>query len=753
MISRHFFFSLFVLILSYGPLASGTVYAEKALVKTQGEFQKAVARAEPGSTIVLANGVWKDFEILFEGKGTAEQPITLTAETKGKVVISGQSNLRIAGEHLVVSGLVFRDGYTPTNSVIAFRKNKGELANYSRVTETVIDSFNNPERFEMDYWVAMYGKHNRYDHNHLEGKGNKGVTMAVILNSEASQENHHRIDHNYFGPRSVLGSNGGETLRIGTSAYSLTNSFTVVENNYFDRSNGEVEIVSVKSGRNHLRGNVFYESQGGLALRHGNDNLIEENIFFGNGAAHTGGIRVINKRQTIRNNYLEGLTGYRFGGGLVVMNGVPNSPINRYHQVEEALIEKNTLVNVDHVQLAAGSDEERSAVPVKSEFSDNLIFNEDKHDVFTLFDDMSGISFKNNVLYEVKNPQLTQGFSSQKFEMVRGSNGLLAPKSGELDGVGAKRDLAVLDKKQTGAQWYPKTDSSIKFGVGRTIDVKPNTPALQDAIAKAEAGDTIRLAAGDYGVSKVLKIDKPLTLSGKGSVRIDFERSALFEIVDGGSLQLKGLSISGEKAPDNVGNSVIRTSRYSMLVNYQVSIENCEFSDLDVNKSFTVFQSAKSTMADSINIVDSSFRDVTGSILKLDSESDDYGIFNADYVRIKNSSFTNIQGAVVDLYRGGTDESTFGPHFSLTGSKLQAVGTGSKNKSGASVNLHGVQVASIKDNEFLDSAPIKLFHTVGDPVSEVTGNTFVATSAPEVIELHSKKENTATISDNIVRKK
>ncbi|MEP0201617.1 MAG: polysaccharide lyase 6 family protein [Halioglobus sp.] len=753
MISRHFFFSLFLLLFSYGPLASGTVYAEEFLVKTQGEFQKAVARAEPGSTIVLKNGVWKDFEILFEGKGNAEQPITLTAETKGEVVISGQSNLRIAGEHLVVSGLVFRDGYTPTNSVIAFRKSKGELANYSRVTETVIDSFNNPERFEMDHWVAMYGKHNRYDHNHLEGKGNKGVTMAVILNSEASQENYHRIDHNYFGPRSVLGSNGGETLRIGTSAYSLTNSFTLVENNYFDRSNGEVEIVSVKSGRNHLRGNVFYESQGGLALRHGNDNLIEENIFFGNGVAHTGGIRVINKRQTIRNNYLEGLTGYRFGGGLVVMNGVPNSPINRYHQVEEALIEKNTLINVDHVQLAAGSDEERSAVPVKSEFSDNLIFNEDKHDVFTLFDDMSGISFENNVLYEVKSPQLTQGFSSQKFKMVRGSNGLLAPESGELDGVGAKRDMAVLDKKQTGAQWYPKTDSSIQFGVGGTIDVKPNGPALQDVIAKAEAGDIIRLAAGDYGVSKVLKIDKPLTLNGNGDVRIDFERSALFEIVDGGSLQLKGLSISGEKAPDNVGNSVLRTSRYSMLVNYKVSIENCEFSDLDVNKSFTVFQSAKSTMADSINIVDSSFRDVTGSILKLDSESDDYGIFNADYVRIKNSSFTNIQGAVVDLYRGGTDESTFGPHFSLTGSKLQAVGTGSKNKSGASVNLHGVQVASIKDNEFLDSAPIKLFHTVGDPVSEVTGNTFVATSAPEVIELHSKKENTATISDNIVRKK
>ncbi|WP_350670806.1 chondroitinase-B domain-containing protein, partial [Pseudoalteromonas sp. CAL494-MNA-CIBAN-0108] len=92
-----------------------------------------------------------------------------------------------------------------------------------------------------------------------------------------------------------------------------------------------------------------------LTLRHGNGNVVEENIFIGNGVDHTGGIRVINKDQIIRNNYLQGLTGYRFGSGFTVMNGVPNSSINRYHQVENATIENNTFVNVSHIQLAAGS--------------------------------------------------------------------------------------------------------------------------------------------------------------------------------------------------------------------------------------------------------------------------------------------------------------------------------------------------------------------------------------------------------------
>jgi len=750
MIARRFVKSMFAMLAFAGLLSANVLRAEETLVRNQSEFRQAVDQAAPGDVIVLANGIWNDFEILFVANGTAQNPVTLTAETRGEVIVSGQSNLRMAGDYLVVSGLVFKNGYSPTDSVIAFRKDKDALANHSRVTETVIDNFSNPERFEVDYWVAMYGKHNRYDHNHLEGKRNKGVTMAVILDTEASQQNHHRIDHNYFGPRPVLGSNGGETLRIGTSAYSLSNSFTLVENNFFERCNGEVEIVSVKSGRNELRGNMFSESQGGLALRHGNDNLVEGNVFMGNGVAHTGGIRVINKRQTVRNNYLEGLTGYRFGAGLVVMNGVPDSPINRYHQVDQALIENNTLVNVDHIQLAEGSDEERSAVPINSEFRNNLIVNADGRDIFTLADDVSGIKFANNVLNKVTRPKLSVGFESREIAMSRGANGLLYPQSVQLAEVGVSRGLTVLKKEQAGPSWYPKSDTSVRFGTGRTIDVKPEPGALESAVERAESGDVIRLTPGDYVVSKVLKIAKPLTLSGAGEAHIEYLRSTLFEVLDGGSLQLRGLSLSGKRAPDNVGNSVIRSSRYSMLVNHRISVENCDITDLQVNRSFNFFYASKSTMADRIDIVDSRFNGVSGAILKLDSERDDYGIYNADYVQIKDSSFTNVQGALVELYRGGTDESTFGPHFSLTGSELQAVGTGGKNKSGASVHLHGVQVTNIEDNRFSASAPVKVFHTVGDPVTRIAKNTFAATPMPEVTELNSGQENTATIADNTI---
>lgn len=732
-------------VLAVFPLSSAI--ADSALVETQQQFEKAVAEAGPGDVIKLANGTWNDFEILLRGKGAEGKPITLTAEEKGKVIISGRSNLRMAGEYLVVSGLVFKNGYTPTSEVISFRRNKEDLAYHSRVTEVVIDGFNNPERTETDYWVVMYGKHNRFDHNHIAGKKNNGVTMAVKLNSEASQENHHQIDHNYFGPRPNLGSNGGETLRIGTSHYSLTNSFTTVENNFFERCSGEVEIISNKSGNAVIRGNVFLESRGTLTLRHGNDNLVENNVFFGNGVDHTGGIRLINKRQTIRNNYMQGLTGHRFASALTIMNGVPDSPINRYHQVEDSVIENNTVIDSAHIEMAAGSDAERSAVPKSTVFRNNLIYNHGGTSVITVHDDISGIEFEGNVLNGVEKPAIERGFSSRAIELEELPTGLMRPVSDELSEVGASASLEVLDRNATGVDWYPKPDNGPRFDSGKVISVGPESGALFEAFGKAAAGDIIELEPGDYLVTKLIEVNVPVTLrAADSSARpaIEFERTALFEIKDGGSLKLAGLHLTGKSAPDNAGNALIRTSRYSMLNAYDLLVEDCDISDLDVNHSFNFLTVSKGTLADRIDIRNSRFRNITGAVLELDKETDDLGLYNAEYVTIVDSNFENIGKALAVLYRGGTDESTFGPHFRLEDSNLANVGKNKRNKSGASVSLLGVQLAEVKHAEFVESAAIKVTLTVGGPVTRIMGNTFKSTPAPEVLN------GEAVLTDNSV---
>ena len=66
---------------------SMTASAAEYLVKSKAEYQKVSDSLHAGDKVILANGVWNDFEILFYGEGTKEQPISLIAEEKGLSLI------------------------------------------------------------------------------------------------------------------------------------------------------------------------------------------------------------------------------------------------------------------------------------------------------------------------------------------------------------------------------------------------------------------------------------------------------------------------------------------------------------------------------------------------------------------------------------------------------------------------------------------------------------------------------------------
>lgn len=699
------------LALATALLWAGAVSAQTStLVATPAEYQQALSGVRPGDTIVLKDGVWRDFQILFEGEGRAGQPITLTAETPGGVVLSGQSNLRMAGRQLLVSNLVFRDGWSPTGEVVSFRRSKEHRAVDSRVTGLVIDGYNKPDRATSDNWVALYGHDNRFDHNHLTGKTNVGTTLVVVRDEQQGLDNRHRIDHNYFGPRPNLGSNGGETMRVGTSADSLSASHTVVENNWFEGADGEVEIVSNKSGGNTYRGNVFYRSRGSMVLRHGDGNLVENNVFLGGGKPHTGGIRVINRNQTVRNNYMEGITGDGFTAALSVMHGVPDSPINRYHQVVGAVIENNTIINARSLFLGAGMDAERSAPPIDSRFSRNLIVNPDGREPMRRLGDLSGVAFTDNV-------------QSRDVALVRGASGLLVPETPQ--GAGASPDLVMIPRAETGVAWYPKDVQVVRLDQGAEIAVDPTEGALAAAVAAARPGDVLVLAPGRYAVDRTLTVGAPLTVrgSGQGRVEIAFSRPSLFEVAKGGSLKLAGLTVSGADAPDETGNAVIRVAPGSSAANFDLVLEDVEVRDLTVNRGFNLIALGKGVMADRVLLRDVRVENITGSVISAAAETDDRGTYNAELVQIEGGTFRRIGASLVDLYRGGTDESTFGPRLVIKGASLERVGSVDQS----SILMRGVQHAELVDNILTDSGAVRFSHRVGKPVLAVAGNRLIRT--------------------------
>ena len=723
--------------------------AAERLVADQAAYREAVRRATPGDVIVLKDGEWRDFQILFHGVGEPGKPITLTAQTQGRVLITGKSNLSLAGEHLVVSGLVFRDGYTPTEAVIAFRQNSQKWASHTRVTEVVIDRFNPPERRRQDLWVALHGQFNRVDHSHFVGKTNAGVTLAVIRQAGAPLDNRHRIDHNYFGFRPPLGSNGGETLRIGTSDESLSDSNSVIERNYFERCDGEVEIVSNKSGGNTFRDNTFFESQGSLVLRHGNRNVVEGNVFFGNGKPHTGGIRVINAQQTIRNNYMEGLAGDGFASALAVMNGVPNSALTRYHQVTAALIENNSFIDASHITLGVGADAERTAVPTNSRFERNLVVNQNGADAFVVQTDIAGIAISGNVQNNVTQAAIGSGITRRSVALARAANGLLYPTDPELAKVGAPRTLAPVTRAEAGATWYPKPDSlSADFMQGRTHRVtSPSGRALAEAIAKAASGDTIRLDAGSYRVDAPIVIDRAVRITGPAGATpatLQFRGPSLFALANGATLHLQRLQISGAAAPVTAGNVVFGFSDGQAPAHYSIGIFHSNFIELNRSPDFDVMATAPESFAQHIEIRDSSFKDVSGAVIAARTRNEGDAAYGVERVDIVGSRFQDV-GRVVDLFRGGRDESTFGPRFTMADSTIERSG----RPSGISMRLSGVLFTTITGNRFSDSGSIDIAHGIGAPQTSITGNTFANTSAPVVRELYAKGPPRAVIKGNV----
>ena len=197
------------------------------------------------------------------------------------------------------------------------------------------------------------------------------------------------------------------------------------------------------------------------------------------------------------------------------------------------------------------------------------------------------------------------------------------------------------------------------------------------------------------------------------------EKNSMFSIENEGALKLSGLEISGAKSPDMAGNSIVTTSKYSMNRNYKLIVENCIVKDLDVNYAFDFLKIYKNTMADSIVIRNCRFTNITGHVLELNKEYEDLGIYNAEYIILENSTFTDIQNSVLTVYRGGTDESTFGPKVQISDCSMTNGGKGKRNPGQNVIYLHGVQLAKINRLNLTESADFRLFLTNGEPVTKI----------------------------------
>ncbi|MEP5613872.1 MAG: chondroitinase-B domain-containing protein [Cyclobacteriaceae bacterium] len=744
--------SIFGILISCQQGGSG----ESLTVSTADELKEAIANAKPGTDIIMSNGEWNDIQIRFKGIGTKNKPITLRAETLGQVIIQGESDLKLGGEYLIVDGLYFTNGASPSGSVIQYFINDDTLANNSRVTNCVIKDFNKSQRNKQDLWVLFKGRNNQLDRCYLAGKSNRGPTIRVNLRGNESIRNYHKINNNHFGFRPPKGGPSAETIQIGASSTSMVPSHTLVANNLFDRCNGEVEIISSKSNFNEFRNNVFYKSEGSLVTRHGNYCIIDGNYFIGDDdSPQVGGVRLIGTGHWMTNNYFYNLRGEIFRAPVAVMNGIPRSSINRYIQVTDVNLAYNTFVNcISPLQFGVGSNvdqkevlpasEIRSLTPIRTLVANNIIYN-DKGDKLPIFrhDSIDGIDFKSNVInnqgvafrgvegLEEKEFSLTEveeniwiptsdvtevevhsGFEFDQIDkdlfgnsrLTNNSIGAAIPKNAE--------GPDIMDQSKYGPDWYNPSPAK----ADAQTHVVDTSDDLYAAIEKAKNGDIIELSSDMYIINSSLTIDKKLTIQSSDSVNkstISFVGSAgtpAFEMNPKGDLVLKSVRLEGNKE-----NYAFASLKENMSSLYNLKVEDSEIANFDF-----VLKAYKYSFSEYIKFKSTSITNSNNG-LELSGEDDDRGEYNAENIHIIDSQFDGVRKNVIDYYRGGYDESTVGGNLVVKGCTF--TNSGSEEENGTLLNTYGIINVDISENTFRNNRVKLIARLWGAKNNTESGNT------------------------------
>jgi hypothetical protein len=311
-------------------------------VADSGALGGALGAATAGDCLILADGQYAAPTIT--AKGTAQRPIVIRAQNRGKAVFSS-GQLRLQGaEYVVVEGT----NYTGGASVSMVN------ANNNRITRSVF-------RLGGGSWIQLTGtsKGNRVDHNDLGPLNADGHLVEPTGFSENT-----RIDHNYLHDVSPSTGNGRETIRLGCcgAMYDAHETFNIVEHNLLVSCDGESEMIGMKSSSNTVRYNTIRASRGQISFRAGKKNTVYGNYILGEGKAGTQGIRMLDEDHLVYNNYVE-VTGFP----LRMQNGdAPGFP-----PIKRARVVFNTFVVRGGAVELGGTG--HSVPPAQSVFANNLI--------------------------------------------------------------------------------------------------------------------------------------------------------------------------------------------------------------------------------------------------------------------------------------------------------------------------------------------------------------------------------------------
>jgi parallel beta-helix repeat protein len=347
-------------------------------VSSIAQLQSAADAAQPGDRIELVDGVYTTSgAIPLRRSGTDGAPIVIVAQHVGGAEIRGTAGFSFAdSDHVVVSGFRFRHGGgigIPAGS------------HHVRLTRNVV------QLSGAGNWVTVTGDDAEIDHNTFQNKSTEGVFLQISGPGSNAMAQRSWVHHNYFHDHTFGGSNGGESLRLGYSYRQLSSARAVIENNLFERANGDPETISVKSSDNTVRHNTIRDSRGSIVLRHGNRNLVDGNLMLGN----TAGIRFYDNDHVVVNNVIQGGTGQIIAGSGTVADDTTSS--TAHARPDRVLVAFNTVVGnrTNLLQVGQGTSE---IGPNDCTFANNILVGGGSGALATI-DEGTNLHWQGNIVW------------------------------------------------------------------------------------------------------------------------------------------------------------------------------------------------------------------------------------------------------------------------------------------------------------------------------------------------------------------
>ncbi len=190
---------------------SGALPVEReVVVSTTAELEAAVAAATLGDKIVMLDGEYRDVKLIVNHSGTFNAKFEIKAKNPGKVVFSGDAKVELRGDHVLLSGIYFKDG--ERNPQEWRSHGQGLVAifgDYCEVAELLFFDFDMASSSYISTTLDDSGRVPKYAHiHHCAFIEKRTLDQVINLNNmvradkrpeaPAGEPMYHRINHCYF---------------------------------------------------------------------------------------------------------------------------------------------------------------------------------------------------------------------------------------------------------------------------------------------------------------------------------------------------------------------------------------------------------------------------------------------------------------------------------------------------------------------------------------------------------------------------